>query len=128
MIASDKRSTSSKNTPSPSSPYPSVLKTRTDNNILSKYSGRMSKWALDWISATTSVNQGQSQITYWRSMHRFDETIDKNSLIRSIESDVVSDSEWYMIRYHLCTHDDTIGGACPQWTVESKNGNVPEVL
>lgn len=63
---------------------------------------------------------------YHYCLYRFGHNQSKSNIISDIEAELNSISvNWFQIESHECYHNDTSGGACGDWQIESTVGTVP---
>lgn len=66
-----------------------------------------------------------NKVEQFRGFWRFSLNEDKQNLIDEIENALKNNFKWWVVRHHLCDHDETERGDC-SWDYENSQGTVPE--
>lgn len=75
---------------------------------------------------TRNTELDGSGTDYHYCLYRFAGSETKSNIISDLETELSNVSaDWYSIESHECYHDESNGGACGDWQVESESGTVP---
>lgn len=124
VVSSPNQKSSPSDPPQPEPPDPApALRDRFTQNVFGTLTEALSEQASPM--ARTNTEMDGSGTDHVRGTYRLDGSHTKTEVLDEVETAVVSDMEWYEVRYHDCPHDAENPGACPDWTAERSGGTVP---
>lgn len=99
-----------------------ALHDRIETDVLPAFD----RWPDEDTEMTLAGTEGDS-VEHVLGRYRFAIVEDKQTIVDAIESDVVTDMEWYEVRHHECDHDEPSDerAGCSGWTTERSYGSVP---
>lgn len=92
-------------------------------NSIRNWAEGHSETKLEESIGPNKLEQIGSGIAYFALNKKFEDSDNEVSLISGLEKASKDKVEWYIIKYHLCNHDDS-SNKC-SWDIINKYGNPP---
>lgn len=107
LVCAPDQSTSPARVPSPGPPdfVASLIEERVQRNVLGTLAEALPEQAEAARLLEPNPDDPDSPPQRIRAIRRFGGSVDRKTLLDAVEEDVVADAEWYVVRYHECTHD-----------------------